>query len=65
MADDLTETIRSAAQSPAKAAGDEGSVESRPIADLIAADRHLASKEVQAGRARGFRLTKLRPPGTV
>lgn len=66
MADEtLDDAIRTAALSPAKASGDEGSVEARTIDELIKADRHLASKQVASGARRGFRLTPMKPPGTV
>lgn len=66
MADEtLDDAIREAALSPAKASGDEGSMEARSIDEMIAADRHLASKKVASGASRGFRITPMKPPGTV
>ena len=63
MADELDDTIRQNAQGPAKAAGDAGSVEQHKLADQIAADRYLASKEAAKSKRRGLVLNKLVPPG--
>ena len=64
MADDLKDTIRDNAQGPAKAAGDAGSVEQHKLADQIAADKYLASKEATKEKNRGLRFNRLIPPGT-
>ena len=63
MADDLKDTIRDNAQGPAKAAGDAGSVEQHKLADQIAADKYLASKEAAKSKRRGLVFNKLIPPG--
>lgn len=63
-AGDLSEVITTAAKRPLSASGDEGSVQSRSISELIEADRYLASKRASAS-GRGFRITKLSPPGSV
>ena len=63
MADDLKDTIRDNAQGPAKAAGDAGSVEQHKLADQIAADKYLASKEAAKSKRRGLAFNKLVPPG--
>jgi hypothetical protein len=63
MADDLTETIRTAATEPAKASGDSGSMEQHPLPDQIAADRYLESKKATRGKGLGIGLKKLVPPG--
>jgi hypothetical protein len=63
MADELDDTIRQNAQGPAKAAGDAGSVEQHKLADQIAADRYLASKEAAKSKRRGLVFNKLVPPG--
>jgi len=64
MADELDETIRQNASGPAKVAGDAGSVEQHSLADQIAADRYLASKDAAKKPSRGLRFNKLAPPGT-
>lgn len=63
-AGDLSDAIEQAAQEPLSASGDEGSMQSRSINELIDADRYLASKRA-AHTGRGFRMTKLSPPGTA
>lgn len=50
---------------PLKVSGDMGSVEQRPAADMIAADRYLAAKAAAANPRRGIRFTKLIPGGTA
>ena len=44
--------------------GTPGSVEQHPIADQIAADRYLASKQAMSRRNRGLRISRIVPPGT-
>ncbi len=63
MADDLTDKIRENAQAPAKASSDGVSVEQHSLADQIAADKYLASKEAAKTKHRGLRFNKLVPPG--
>ena len=63
MSDDLKDKIRENAQGPAKAAGDAGSVEQHKLADQIAADRYLASKEAAKSKRRGLVFNKFVPPG--
>lgn len=63
MPDDLTSSIADAAKSPKKVEGDAGSVEQHSLADQIAADRYLASKKALNSKNRGFRVTKMVPPG--
>jgi hypothetical protein len=65
MVEDLEKTIRDNASGPAKASGDAGSVEQHKLADQIAADRYLSSKEAAERKKRGLRFNKLVPPGTV
>jgi hypothetical protein len=64
MSDDLEQTIRENAQSPAKASGDAGSMEQHSLPDQIAADRYLASKKAAKKKGLGIGLKKLVPPGT-
>ena len=63
MAEDLENTIRDNAAGPKRASGDSGSVEQHGLADQIAADKHLASKEAAAGTGLGIRRAKISPPG--
>jgi len=63
MAEQLDQTIRDNAQGPAKASGDSGSMEQHKLADQIAADRYLNSKDAAKSKTRGLRFTKLVPPG--
>lgn len=61
----LQQALRDAATSPASASNETGSMSTRPIADLIALDRYLASKAAASRRDKGLRIQKLEPPGTV
>ncbi len=65
MVDNLEDKIRENAEGPAKASGDAGSVEQHKLADQIAADRYLNSKEAANSKRRGLQLNKLVPPGTA
>ena len=62
MADDLEQTIRENAQGPAEARSDSVSMRQHDLKDQVEADRYLASKDA-VRKGRGFRLTKLVPPG--
>lgn len=62
--DDLDETIRENATSPAKVTGDQGSVEQHSLKEQIEADRYLASKKAARSKGFGVRFGKLVPPGT-
>lgn len=64
MADDLDQQIRDAAQSPAEVTIDGQTVKQQPLADQIAADRYLASKNAARSKRPAIRFTKLSPPGT-
>ncbi len=55
--------IRENAAGPKKASGDSGSIEQHALADQIAADRYLASKQAARSKGLGIRLAKLVPPG--
>ena len=55
--------IRENAAGPKKATGDSGSIEQHALADQIAADRYLASKQAARSKGLGIRLAKLVPPG--
>ena len=55
--------IRENASGPKRASGDSGSIEQHALADQIAADRYLASKQATRSKGQGIRLAKLVPPG--
>lgn len=59
-----SEDISNAAKGPKRVTGDEGTVEERPISELIEADRYEEQKEV-TGVPFGMRIARLRFPGTV
>jgi len=61
----LDQQIRENAQGPKRARGDSGEVEQHPLADQIAADRYLASKEAAKAKGLGVRVTKMIPPGAA
>jgi len=63
VAENLDTQIRDDAAGPKKATGDSGSVEQHPLADQIAADRYLASKQAARSKGLGIRIAKLVPPG--
>ncbi len=65
MADDLEDKIRENATGPAKVSGDAGSVEQHSLADQIAADRYLLSKNATKSPSRGLRFNKFIPSGTA
>ncbi len=56
------DAVRDAAASPKRVRGDSGEVESHKLSEQIEADRYLNSKQAMK-RGRGFRLTKISPPG--
>lgn len=63
MAEDLEDRIRDAADGPAEASGDGGSMKQQPLGELIKADQHLKSKAAARKNHRGLRYTKIEPPG--
>ena len=64
LSDDLDESIRENAKSPAKVTGDQGSVEQHSLKEQIEVDRYLASKKAARSKGFGVRFGKLVPPGT-
>ncbi len=64
MAEELEETIHTNASGPRRARGDSAEIEQHPLADQIAADRYLASKNAAKNKGLGIRFKKLVPPGT-
>lgn len=63
MSDSLKDSIKSNAEGPRKATGDQGSVENHSIQDQIEADRYLASQEAVKSKSRGFILGRFKPGG--
>ncbi len=63
MAENLEETIVENLKSPAKVSSDGVSVEQHPLADQIAADKYLASKNATQRKGLGIKFSKLSPPG--
>jgi len=62
MPDELQQQIEENAKQPRRASADGVEVEQHPLKDQIEADRYLESKNAMK-KGRGFRLTKLIPPG--
>jgi len=65
MADQLDSTIRENAAGPKRASGDAGSVEQHALADQIAVDKYLASKQASRSKGLGIKLAKISPGGTA
>ena len=65
MADQLDNTIRENAAGPKRASGDAGSVEQHALAEQIAADKYLASKQASRSKGLGIKLAKISPGGTA
>ena len=66
MADDLKDAIKQNAEGPKQASVDGTSTQQHSLADQIAADKYLASKEaVSRDPARAFTRVKIVPPGTA
>jgi len=65
MAEELDSTIRENAAGPKRASGDAGSVEQHALADQIAADKYLASKQASRSKGLGIKLAKISPGGTA
>jgi len=63
MADDLSDQIRDAAEGPQQVTIDGQTVQERPLAELIEADRYLAGKTASDKGHRGLRFSKIVPPG--
>jgi hypothetical protein len=63
MSDEITDSIATNAQGPAKAAGNAGSSEQHKLTEQIEADRYRAAKDVAKRNDRGLRFSKLVPPG--
>lgn len=62
---DLTEQIESDVAQPASASVDGVSVSSRPIADLIAADKYLKGNAAAANPLAALRFAKVVSPSSV
>ena len=63
--DQLDSTIRENAAGPKRASGDAGSVEQHALAEQIAADKYLASKQASRSKGLGIKMAKLSPGGTA
>jgi hypothetical protein len=59
----LSDTIETAANGPARVRTDNTEAEQHKLTDLIEADRYLAAKQATAKNHLGLRFTKIRPPG--
>jgi hypothetical protein len=64
MADDLEQNIRDNAAGPKRAKGDSAEMEQHSLADQIAADKYLASKQASRKKGLGIALKKISPGGT-
>ena len=63
---DLSEQIQQAAETPAAASQDGSSATARPINDLIAADKYLASKQAASTTGlSGLGRQVLKPPSAL
>ena len=62
MPDELQQQIEENAKQPRRASADGVEAEQHPLRDQIEADRYLESKNAMR-RGRGFRISKLVPPG--
>ena len=65
MTDALDTAIQENATGLRRASGDSGSVEQHPLADQIAADKHLEGKKASRKLGLGLKFNKLSPGGTV
>ena len=65
MAEELDNAIRENAAGPAKASVDGTSMEQHTLAELIAADKHLANKTARRNPAKALMRVKIVPPGAV
>lgn len=67
MADDpdLTDAITEAAADPQRVSVDGVSADARPLKDLIEADKYLKQQAATKKGRRGFRISKMIPPGTA
>lgn len=57
--------IEAAGQTPKRTRTDEGTVEERPIDELIKADQYAAGKQSVTGVPWGMRIARTKPGGTV
>ena len=67
MSDEVSDAIKQAAQNPQRVRTDAGEVEAHSLAEMIEADKYLASRAATAASNthRGLRFNVLKPPGTV
>jgi hypothetical protein len=64
-APNLEEAIKTNAAGPKQASADGVTVQQHSLADQIAADKHLASKQAMRSKGLGLKLVKIAPGGTV
>lgn len=57
--------LQELATAPKKTVTDEGSVEERPIQDVIEADRYLRAQDVGDVPLHGLRISRFKPRGAV
>lgn len=62
---ELEQKIKDNASGPKSAESDGQKVEQHSIADQIAADRYLNSKQAVKNKSLGIRIGKLVPPGSA
>lgn len=65
MTENLEEKIKDNASGPAKVSSDGCSVEQHPLADQIAADKYLASKNAAQRKGLGIKFSIVSPPGAI
>ncbi len=61
--EDLTPHVAESAKNPKKAASDNTMFESHSLSEKIEADKYLKSQCATGSGKKGFKLTRLIPPG--
>jgi len=65
MSDEVSDSLKAAAQSPKRVRTDAGEAEAHSLTEQIAADQYLAAKAAAKTTYRGLRISSLRPGGTI
>ena len=65
MSDEILDQIKENAAGPKSVTGDSGSVSQHDLSQQIEADRYARALDAQSKRGRGFRVSKIVPPGIV
>ena len=65
MTDTLDNSIKTNAIGPKQATADGVTVQQHSLADQIAADKYLESKQASRAKGLGVKLAKISPGGTV